>query len=46
MDDINVEWPSKKSPIKHMFKGFGPIDCCSHNLLFWIPYLEPNSLKK
>jgi hypothetical protein len=22
MDDINVEWLDKKSPINHLFKGF------------------------
>ncbi len=26
MDDTNVEWLNQKSPINHLFRGFGPTD--------------------
>ncbi len=37
MDDTNVEWLDKKSPINHSLKGFAPINLLLPQLTFLNP---------
>jgi hypothetical protein len=41
MDDINVEWLDQKSPINHMFKGFGPTNLLVPQLTSLNPIFGP-----
>jgi hypothetical protein len=46
MDDINVEWLDQKSPINHMFKGFGLIDLLFPQLTFLNPIFGTELLEE
>jgi hypothetical protein len=46
MDDINVEWLDKKSPINHSFKGFGRTDLLLPQLTSPNPIFGPKLPKK
>ncbi len=46
MDDTNVEWLDKKSPVNHMFKGFDPTDLMLPQLTSLNPIFKPKFLKK
>jgi hypothetical protein len=46
MDDTNVEWLDKKSPINHVCKGFDPIDLLFPQLTSLNPIFKPKFLKE